>query len=345
MWISFVSDLFGVQVLAGRVRMRCWRPWRPGRGWKRCWLLRQKWTRCRRGTWRALCDWERHGWREQILDGSGCQWIKATKIRWDLVSTKHAPPWPLSVWVRTDWSGMMPLTLHNDYNDPTISCHHTQNCQHQRRRQSSQCHCYQQHQRTSLDSIGSIGCLYCLHCIQDFEHRMDSVLHLMLGQICTVVMVFICFHCTFLAFRVPSIRLCEGKRNINKHYESWNIMKYQSQTCEKQRQICSIGTLCRLCDVKRVDVNGPKFEGSKTLPTIVLQSHLVLNESSWKMLQRSANSDPEMGSSISFPLYMGSFRYDRSSNIFVLAKFLKQRWKLMKRDCPVLGSLSSFTSH
>ena len=22
-----------------------------------------------------------HGWREEILDGSGCQWIKATRIR------------------------------------------------------------------------------------------------------------------------------------------------------------------------------------------------------------------------------------------------------------------------
>ena len=92
---------FVIRFVAGLMRRFKWRIFRwSSRGWdvgglggpgprlERCWLLRQKWTLCRQGTWRAQCDWERlgrfgHGWREEILD-------LATKIRWDLVSAKNA---------------------------------------------------------------------------------------------------------------------------------------------------------------------------------------------------------------------------------------------------------------
>lgn len=163
------------------------------------------------------------------------------------------------------------------------------------------------------------------------------------------------------------VKETETSRNITNHEIPWNI------NLEHAKSNAKLGTLWRLCDVKRVDVNGPKFEGSKTLPTTVLQRRLVMmvmNESSWKMLQQSSNWDPEMGSSISLPLYMGSFRYDRSSNIFVLAKLsLKAKIKIHEkrwffscqafRHCQLfaghqissvleaqfLGSFGSFTSH
>lgn len=307
------------------VRMRCWRPWRPGRGWKRCWLLRQKWTLCRQGTWRAQCDWERLGrlgmvggkrfWIWQQKSAETWYRQKMPSVTFECLSTK-------------EWSGMMPLTLslHNDYKDPTISCHHIQNCQHQPMPML----------RTTPKNITSqhwqhwLLVLPLLHSGLWTSHGFCTAPDAWLNLHCRHG-----FYCTFLAFKVPMIELCEGDRNIKKHYESWDTMKYQSRTCEKQRQIRNFMAFmwcetrrCEWSQVSRIE-DAANYSAAETLS---------YDGYEWKFM-KDATAKFKLGSRDGvqhfFTFIHGSFRYDRSSNILVLAKFSLKA----KRDCSSAAKL------